>query len=183
MDFHLPDIRYDFLTTSAILFPTAHEQVLILGLAALNLHELIKLQNPPLAARVTLASLVENWYSWVVDTFLVVSRTTLLVSSTTCSSLAANTIGNLETGVVVFRLGSWGRRGGSMLSSRNWCTGGSRSVQRIDLLGESSIVLLRLLLQLRWLVGSRMSACRARRNVHKLIKGQDSGLAALPSFM
>ena len=126
---------------------------------------------------------MEDRDTWVVNTLLFVSRATLLISCAACSSLAANAVGDLETWVVIFRLGSRGRWGGSMLSSRNWCTRWSRSVQRIDLLDEISIILLRFLLQLRRLVGGGMSACRAGRNLHKLIKGQNSRLAALPSFM
>lgn len=43
-----------------VLLPTAYKQVSALGLTTLNLHELVELQNAPLATCVPFAALVED---------------------------------------------------------------------------------------------------------------------------
>jgi hypothetical protein len=125
---------------------------------------------------------MEDGDTRVMHTLLTVSRTALLVDCTARLALAGSAIGDLEARVVIF--GLWRRRRGgrSVLSSLDRCAGGSSSVEGVDLLCEGSFVLLRLLLQLGRLVGRRVCTCGAGGNIHELVKGQDSRLAALPSF-
>lgn len=52
------------------LLATAHEQVPVLGLAALDLHKLVKFEDSSLAAAVPLATLVEDGRARMVDALL-----------------------------------------------------------------------------------------------------------------
>ncbi|CRK13138.1 hypothetical protein BN1708_002498, partial [Verticillium longisporum] len=54
-----------------VLLAAADKEVALLGLAALNLHELVKLEDAALAAAVALAALVEDGHARVVDARLV----------------------------------------------------------------------------------------------------------------
>lgn len=68
---NVPDPRYCFFI-SRLLF-AAYEEVAPFPLAALDFHKLIKLQHPPLAAGPSLAALVEQGLSRMIDTFFVIS--------------------------------------------------------------------------------------------------------------
>lgn len=52
----------------------AHVAVSLFGLAPLDLHELVKLQDPPLAARPALTTLVKDRYAGVVYALFLVAR-------------------------------------------------------------------------------------------------------------
>jgi hypothetical protein len=60
-----------------LLFPArfafAYEQMSLFRLASLNLHELIKLQNPSLTTRPSLATFMEERLSRVVHAYFVIS--------------------------------------------------------------------------------------------------------------
>lgn len=51
----------------------ANKEMSRLLLASLDLHELVKLQHPPLAARPPFATLMEDWLARVMHTFFLIS--------------------------------------------------------------------------------------------------------------
>lgn len=69
----------------------------VLGLAALDLHELVKLQDASLTTAVAFASLVEDGEAGMMDAGLsVASFCALLIRSTTCTPPAHPPIGDFE---------------------------------------------------------------------------------------
>lgn len=104
-----------------IFLAASHKQMSVLGLAALNLHELVKFQNPSFTTAIAFAPLVEDGDARVMDASLgVASVCALLVRSATCTSPACPSIGDLERWVIIVRLRRWGR----------WCARGRRHVDR-----------------------------------------------------
>src|SRR5687767_10709163 len=118
----LPDSRKDLLTPcgSLVLLATANKQVLILCLTPFNLQELIKLQHPPLAARITLASLMEYRHARMVDALLPITRCALAVFGIASPPPAFLAIWDLEARIVVFGIWRRWRWGRSMLGWLNW---------------------------------------------------------------
>jgi len=79
----------------------------VLGLAALDVHELVKFQDTSLAAAPPFTALVEDGCARVVDALLLLSIPALVCSST-CLPPAGHTLLERDTRVVVF--GLWRRR-------------------------------------------------------------------------
>lgn len=80
-----------------VLFPASHKQMLVLGLATLNLHEFVKFQDPSLATAVAFASLVEDGNTGVVNAGLrFASLCALFVRCAARASSTYPSVGNLE---------------------------------------------------------------------------------------
>lgn len=121
--------------------------MLVLGGTPLNLHKLIKLKHPPLAARVPLATLVEDGHARVVHTRFPLARLALAVLGTALFAPALGPAGDLQAGVVVVGLGRRRRRRGRALCRLDGCSaGGSSVVEGRDLGVERGVILGRLLL-------------------------------------
>jgi hypothetical protein len=147
--------------------------------AAGDLQELVKLQHPSLAAGPSFATLMEHWVAWVVRAFLLIPRSRSSISRTASSS-AARCIGrDLEIGII--RVGL--RRGGGGCRRRDgggagWplgqlCLDRGRLRRRLYDLGR---------LRSRRVVDSRVLAGGTWWDGEEFLKGQDTGLAALPTW-
>lgn len=102
---HLPHIL-NFLLAGRLAL--AHEEMSRLRLASLDLHELVKLQHPPLAARPSLAALVEDGRSGMVHALLLVPRDRRIVGRLAPAPAAGRIGRDLEGWVVLLGLGGRG---------------------------------------------------------------------------
>ena len=116
---NLPNIFHLLLSRGLSL---ANKQMSLLLRAARNLHKLIKLQNPPLAARPSFATLVENRRSWMVLARFTVPRSIRVISSFATLTSASGIRRNRERRIIRIRL--WCRR---RCCVGGWCRKSSRS--------------------------------------------------------
>lgn len=177
----LPDVVHNVFLLVVLLL--AHEQVLVLGLAALNLHELIEFQHSSLATGPTLATLVEESCPRVVDALLSFPALAWVILCVAAPPLAllARLYRQLRVIVLVFlwlgrrswrgRLGLSGRetdRFGGRCGCWSWSWLGRRFVDFVWLRS--------------WrVVHVGMLPGRARWDTEELVEVEDAGLAALPA--
>lgn len=113
-----PNSLQNLLTPSiaSLLLPTSDEHMPLFRLTARNLHKLIELQHPPLAACIALAPLMKNRHSRMENALLSLPTLTIILM-TACLPSAYLALRNLQTGFVVLGLwwGWW--RGSSWLWS------------------------------------------------------------------
>jgi hypothetical protein len=161
---------------------TADVQMPRLGFAPLDLHELVELQHPPLAARPPLWPLVEDGRAGVMHAGLVVSALRTAVRMRAALAPARLALGDREAGVVVF--GFWCRGGSRLL----WGYGGGGGRQRG---GEARHGDLGLLIVWRRRFGGfgggrvvdvGVCACGAGRDGEEFVEGEDAGFAAFPAW-
>ena len=155
-------------------------------LAALDLHELVELEDATLTAAVALAALVEDGGARVVDAVLVIgARLTLLVGGVASFPLAWLGVGYLEIGLVVFGLGGGWRCCRCGLGRERGAAGCRR-----DGLGQlvrerlSSGVYIGdefLLFDLGRVIGGAVLALCTGVDLEEFVEGEDPRLAAFPS--
>lgn len=158
-------------------------------LAAGDLHKLLKLQHPSLAAGPSFAALVENGLARVVLALLVVARDLRIVRRFASAPLAGRVRGDLEVRVV--RVGLLWRRGGRRagrsghrrrlrcVAAGNWSDFGRRRL--FDSGGRSWHIGCLLGLFFRRVVDGRVLARGAGRDFEEFVKGQHARLAAFPA--
>jgi hypothetical protein len=144
----------------------------------LNLHKLVKLQYPSLAARPAFTTLVKDRLTRMMYAFLCLSALVRVISSIAASPSTRHALANRECGVVRFRFGrrSWGLRGLWLCRRRIWNPRCSRL--RSNFLSSGSRVRL-------WRGGSVVDgavlAGRAGRYGEKFVESEDTGLATFPT--
>lgn len=166
-----------------VFLAASYEQMSVLGLATLNLHEFVEFQHPPLAATVAFAALVEDGDTGMVHAILCVAPLgTLFVGSAACTSPTHTSIGNLERWVVVIRLGRrgmWCPRGCRHV---DWGARQGRTLSRFCSTSQDNRVCGSFfLLDLRGQVGCAMFSGGTWLDGEELVESQDAGFAALPA--
>jgi hypothetical protein len=78
----LPNSLQVLLTTRLLLLAASDEQMSLLGLASLDVHELVEFEHAPLAAAPAFAALVEDGRPWVMYTRLPLPIAALVSLST-----------------------------------------------------------------------------------------------------
>ncbi len=163
------------------------EQVARRRLAALDLHELVELEHPALAAAVALAALVKNGSARVVDAVLVVGPLlALLIGRVAPFPPTLLGVGDLELGLVVFGLGGrWRCRGGGL--GHEGCAARCRrdglgQLGREGLRSWGYIGGLFPFLNLGRVVSGAVLPLGARGDREELVEGEESGLATFPAW-
>lgn len=173
------------LLLALLLLATADKQMSLLCLAALNVHELVKLQHPLLTATPALAAFVEDGCARVMYATFSFSITALVNRPApfppTCHALLQR-----YAWVVIF--GFWRRSGRGCRLRRGLCGGQSRRGRRQRLVQRPEVDLRAIGhigrldgLGRRRVVYIGMGALGARLDFEELIESQDARFAAFPA--
>lgn len=157
----------------------------ILRLTPFNHQELFKLQHPSLAATVPLAPLMEDRHPRMKSALLVLTTSTFLVLNIALLASTLRAVGDLQGWIIVLGLGRWCRDGlwGCRGGCGHRCAARVRGIQGGDLCVEGFVVDSGLLFfEGGWFVGCGVDARCAGGNFHEFVKGEDAGVAALPSW-
>lgn len=163
------------------LLPASHKKMPSLRLAALDLHELVEVEHPPLAARPALRTLMEYGGTRMVHAALVISRGIGIVRCFAAAPPASLAGGYGDRRFIV--LGFWGRGWRDGGSSRGLCLrrSGRQSSLRASSWHGCRCFDCRSRRRSRRVVDVGVLASCARRDGEELVEGQDARLAAFPA--